>query len=345
MIDWIYQPVARRCTESLEAARAHQMQLTKPSGSLGDLEVLAEKFAAWQGNAHPRLENIVVRVFAGDHGICAQNVSAFPQEVTVQMISNFLHGGAAISVLSKNLDADFRVVNVGTVNPVEDAPLLDNLQLAAGTADASRQPAMTQELLAAALQAGRDTVKGEPELFIGGEMGIGNTTSASALFAALLELPPEAVTGRGTGLDEEGVTHKRAVIATALALHATHKSDPVQLLRCLGGLEIAALTGAYLACAQSGIPVLVDGFICSAAALVAMRISPDVAEWLLFSHQSAEMAHQSMLEHMQIKPLLHLGMRLGEGSGAAVAVPIIQNALLLHRSMSTFADAGVSSKT
>jgi nicotinate-nucleotide--dimethylbenzimidazole phosphoribosyltransferase len=332
---------------SLLAAQQYQSTLTKPIGSLGTLETLAEKFAGWQGTAHPTLSKINVVIFAADHGVCQQQVSAFPQAVTTQMIVNFLSGGAAISVLSQRLDADFSVCNMGTVTEVPEAycnhPKLQQYRIAQGTADFSQQAAMTETELQTAIQVGYNTADAlDTQLFIGGEMGIGNTTSASAIYAALLDLLPDAVVGAGTGVNKAGIQRKQQVIAAALALHQAQLDDPYHVLRCLGGLEIAALVGCYIRCAQKGIPVLVDGVICSAAALLAIKINASVQNWFLFSHQSTEPAHQLALCALQEKPLLDLAMRLGEGSGAAVAVPLLQMALALHNGMATFSQAGVS---
>lgn len=333
---------------ALEEARQHQAQLTKPPGSLGRLETIVEQFAGWQGCAHPRIENIRVTVFAGDHGICAKGVSAFPQQVTGQMIDNFVAGGAAVCVLSRALGASFAILNLGTVTPMPDRGPLKNIQVMAGTEDFSEAPAMSDNQVLAALDAGREhmlnasTVSAPPELFIGGEMGIGNTTSAAALYAALLDINPREVVGAGTGVDRDTVAKKAQLIDQALSLHRSSISDPLECLRCLGGLEIAALVGGYIAAAQAGIPILVDGFICSAAALVAMKINPSVTQWMLFSHCSAENAHALVLDKMGVSPLLNLDMRLGEGSGALMAAPILINALRLHNDMATFTQAGVS---
>lgn len=324
-------------------AEQRQGQLTKPAGSLGRLEAIAVDFAGWQSREIPRLERIGVRVFAADHGIGRRGVSLFPPEVTAQMIANFAAGGAAISVLSRRLGADFAVVNLGTFDAVPNAPGVHNLQLAPGAMDFSREPAMTPELLEQCLAAGRGQVEAlDCELFIAGEMGIGNTTSAAALFAAALGLHGTAVAGRGTGVNEATVRRKAALIDDALALHRAQLDSPLGILRCLGGLEIAAICGAILRCAQRGIPVLVDGFIATAAALLAARINPGATPWLMAAHRSGEAAHGRALEALGLAPLLDLGMRLGEGSGAAAAVPLLQSALDLHANMATFAEAAVS---
>lgn len=341
MFDYL-QPVSGICLRSQEQAQARQSQLTKPQGSLGELEKIAVQFAGWQGNPCPILENVVLRVFAGDHGVCAKGVSLFPQIVTQQMIHNFCSGGAAISVLAKQQAFDFQVWNMGTVNPVPPLKSLFNQQIAEGTADFSEQAAMTASELQQCLQTGADAVPKTAALFIGGEMGIGNTTSASALMAALYGLDAEVVTGRGTGLDDRGVKQKAEIINQALILHESQSLSTLEKLRCLGGLEIAALVGAYISAAQKGIPVLVDGFITTVAAAYAVALNPGVRVWLIFGHCSAEYAHQDLLNRLNAQTLLQLDMRLGEASGAAAAVPLIKLSLSLHSDMATFADAGVT---
>jgi nicotinate-nucleotide--dimethylbenzimidazole phosphoribosyltransferase len=294
------------------------------------------------------LEHVFISVSAGDHGIAAEGVSAFPQAVTAEMVKNFARGGAAISVLAKQLGATLEVVNLGTAFDTGDLPGVRQCNLGKGTANFAREPAMTETQLAAALQAGRDSAaraqQSGAQLYIGGEMGIANTTAAAAIACALLGLAPQQLAGPGTGLDSAGVQHKAEVIARSLALHAPHLKEPQDVLRRLGGFEIAALTGAFTSCAQRGITVLVDGYIASAAALLAVRINPGVADWLLFAHHSAEPGHTLLLQALNAEPLLNLGMRLGEGSGAAVAVPLLRLACALHNGMATFAEAGVSEK-
>ncbi len=327
-------------------ARAYQATLTKPVGSLGQLECIAEQFCGLQASLNPTLETIAVRVFAGDHGVCSQGVSAFPQAVTVQMITNFLRGGAAISVLSRDLGADFCVINMGTATPIEAAfaqhPQLVHAPIDNGTQDFSVTAAMTSQQLDQALSIGKSAIESlSVDLFIGGEMGIGNTTSASAIYASLLALSPAQTVGPGSGIDKKGIYHKEAVITAALKLHRHSLDSAYNVLRCLGGFEIAGLVGSFIACAQRGIPVLVDGFICTAAALIAVKLNPGVRDWLLFSHCSAEPAHITALDYLQAKPLLNLGLRLGEGSGAALAVPLLKSALSLHNNMATFSQAGI----
>ncbi|MGC1550741.1 MAG: nicotinate-nucleotide--dimethylbenzimidazole phosphoribosyltransferase [Rhodanobacter sp.] len=343
--DWLSAPCAEPDAVSAETARAHQAQLTKPPGSLGALEAVAVRLAMLQKTVRPSADNVWISVFAGDHGVADEGVSAFPQVVTGEMVRNFAGGGAAISVLSRALGATLEVVNLGTVNDPGEIPHVRRAIIASATANFCKQPAMTSAQLDAALAAGAESVHAAcaagAQLFIGGEMGIANTTSATALVCALLGESPTALAGAGTGLDAAGIAHKAAVIARALAKHAG-ATDALEQLRCLGGFEIAALVGAYIACAQAGLPVLVDGFITTAAALAAVRIHPDVREWLLFAHRSHERGHARLLDALVAEPLLDLGLRLGEASGAATAVPLLRLACALHNGMATFAQAGVS---
>jgi nicotinate-nucleotide--dimethylbenzimidazole phosphoribosyltransferase len=345
---WWLKPAQALNVAMREAALARQQQLTKPAGSLGQLERVAVQLAGLQGRDKPAVDKCWIAIFAGDHGVVAEGVSAYPQEVTGQMLHNFIMGGAAISVLARQLSAQLDVVDLGTVSPL-NLPGVRHLQIAAGTANFAQGPAMTAEQGERALAGGRDSVlrakAAGMELFIGGEMGIGNTASASAVACSLLECAAPLLVGPGTGLNAAGVARKTEVIERALALHAERAAgDPLQSLLCLGGFEIAALVGAYLACAQEGIAVLVDGFICSVAALVAVRLNPSCREWLLFGHRGAEPGHRHLLETLQAEPLLDLGLRLGEGSGAALAVPLVQMACALHNGMATFAEAAVADR-
>ena len=345
---WWLNPCKPVDTQAVEQAQARQQQLTKPAGSLGQLEALAVQLAGLQGRVKPSLEQVWIAIFAGDHGVVAEGVSAFPQEVTGQMLLNFVSGGAAISVLARQLGASLEVVDLGTVTPSLNLPGVRHLNVGPGTANFVQGPAMTQAQGQLALQAGRDSVQRAiatgAQLFIGGEMGIGNTTAASALACALLDCPVVHLTGPGTGLNAEGVSHKAQVIERALALHGAQRGDALQILFNLGGFEIAALVGAYLACAQEGVAVLVDGFICSVAALVAVRLNPECRQWLLFGHRGAEPGHRHVLETLDAQPLLDLGLRLGEGSGAALAVPLLRLACDLHGQMATFAEAAVADR-
>ncbi len=348
-MNWIKSPFPQRDDSFKDKAVERQTQLTKPLGSLGELEKIAIRIADIQQTETPSAENIAITIFAADHGVVDEGVSAFPQEVTAQMVLNFMQGGAAISVLAKQLDAKLEVVDVGILTSLPEQAGLIIQRAGASTANSAKQAAMTEEQLKSALQAGHDaierSIEDNAELFIGGEMGIGNTTSAAALYCALLGLTPEQATGAGTGLDNEGIKHKISIIKQILELHQACADDPLAWLRCVGGFEIASLTGAYIRAAQCGLPVIVDGFISTAAALCAILIQPKINEVLFFSHISAEQGHKAVMQILQQKPLLDLGMRLGEGSGAAVAATLLQSACRLHTQMATFSEAAVATKT
>lgn len=348
-IDWPNIPAASPDQRARDAAIARQAALTKPPGALGRLEAMAIQLAALQGTGQPCVDKVHITVFAGDHGVAAEGVSAFPQAVTAEMVKNFARGGAAICVAARTLGAELEVINLGTAFDTGPVEGVNSHVLGPGTANFTREPAMNEHQLACALAAGRHAAERArlrgAQLFIGGEMGIGNTTAAAALACALLDAPPERLAGPGTGLDSHGVARKVEVIRRALACHSTHHGTPLEALRRLSGFEIAALTGSYIACARIGLPVLVDGFIGSVAALAAARLCPGAGDWLLYSHTSAEPGHRTVLEALTARPLLDLGMRLGEGSGAAVAVPLLRMACALHNEMATFAEAGVSEKT
>ncbi|ARU56792.1 nicotinate-nucleotide--dimethylbenzimidazole phosphoribosyltransferase [Oleiphilus messinensis] len=334
-------------------ALEHQAMLTKPPGALGRLEQLAVQFATWQGCLKPKCDEVAIAIFAGDHGIANEGVSAFPQAVTVEMIRNFVNGGAAINVLAKQANANLWIVNVGTVSPLgfEGENLID-ATIASGTQNFLVQPAMSESECLSALDAGRrmiqDIVPPGTALFVGGEMGIANTTSASAIASLILDVSPAQLTGAGTGLAEQGIAHKCKIIEQAIQRIkiSSQKSDlnTFEILRQVGGFEIAALCGAYIAAAQAGIPSAVDGFIATVAALVAVELNPAVRDWLIFSHQSEEKGHQIVLAHLGVDPLLNLKMRLGEGSGAALAISVIRSALALHAEMATFEEAAVSNQ-
>lgn len=341
---WCQEPVRRPDEAIRQRALARQGQLTKPAGALGRLEGLAVHLAALQGRDEPSAARAAIAVFAGDHGVVAEGISAYPQVVTLEMMRNFARGGAAVSVLAESLGAALHVLNVGALECL-DEPAVRDRRVAAGTRNFCEDAAMTPAQLAAALKVGRslvDELAPELDVFLAGEMGIGNTTAASALACALLGLPPGELAGPGTGLDPEGVRRKAQVIGRGLSLHGPALQSPLEALRRVGGLEIAALVGAYLRCGQRGVPVLVDGFICSVAALTAVRLQPGLAPWLLLAHASAEPGHRALIDALGQLPLLDLGLRLGEGSGAALALPLLRLACELHNRMATFAAAGVS---
>lgn len=327
-------------------ASARQAELTKPPGSLGRLEEIAITLAALQRQERPSAERVAIHIFAADHGVVAEGVSAFPQAVTGQMLANFSSGGAAINVLARSLRADLRVYDLGLAAPAPPLAGVHRLDIAPGSTNFCAAPAMTDAHCNLAMDAGRDAldvaVADGLDIYIAGEMGIGNTTSACALASVLLRLAPGDLVGPGTGLDANGVERKLAVIERGLALHQLGPDAPFDALACLGGLEIAALAGAYLRAAQRGVPVLVDGYICSVAALCAVRLNATVRPWLLFGHRSAEPGHRHVLEALAATPLLDIGMRLGEASGAAAAIPLLRLACALHNEMATFAEAAVS---
>ncbi|MFG5384543.1 nicotinate-nucleotide--dimethylbenzimidazole phosphoribosyltransferase [Yoonia sp. R2-816] len=306
-------------------AQDRNSQLTKPPGALGRLEDLAIWYAGWRGTPQPQIKAPQVIIFAGNHGVCAQGVSAFPAEVTAQMVANFEHGGAAINQLSKAFGARMDVRALSLETP---------------TADFTQGPAMTEAEVIDALQTGWAAVDPDSDLLVTGEMGIGNTTSAAAIATAILGGEAADWTGRGTGVDDAGLAHKTEVVAQGVALHAT--DDPLEVLRCLGGRELAAMAGAIAAARQHRIPVILDGFICTAAAAVLVKTQDGALDHTVAGHLSAEGAHQKMLDALGKAPLLNLGLRLGEGSGAALAIGVLKGAVACHSGMATFAEAGVS---
>ena len=344
--EWLKQPVKAVDKTHEQKALARQQQLTKPPGSLGQLENLAVKIASLQASEIPDLTHVHITVYAADHGVMAEGVSAFPQSVTAAMIRNFANGGAAISVLAQELMAKLDVINIGTVEALEEILGVLDKRIDAGTANFCQSSAMTEQQCQQALLIGRDNVFSDIEntqIYIAGEMGIGNTTAATALASVLLACDPADLVGPGTGLDQQGVQHKLNVIRRALEQHTAQlDKDALIVLQTLGGFEIAAMVGAYLTCAKQGIPVLIDGFISTVAALIAEKIQAGCKDWFIYSHQSAEPGHQVVLGALNAEPLLKLGMRLGEGSGAAVAVPLLRQACLLHNGMATFEQANIS---
>ncbi|MBF0380889.1 MAG: nicotinate-nucleotide--dimethylbenzimidazole phosphoribosyltransferase [Magnetococcales bacterium] len=344
--EWLDAPLAEPSEKHRQEALNRQGQLTKPPGSLGVLEKIAVDFAGWQNKMMPELESLKVVVFAGDHGVVESGVSAFPQSVTVEMVKNFSRGGAAITVLAKHLEALFEVVDVGTANDPGPLPGVVSSRVGAGTADMSKGAAMDEKQLYAALEAGRQAaIRGNEEgvqLLVGGEMGIGNTTAAAAVGSVLTGLSPALMAGPGTGLDSTGVANKALIIQKAIDENSPDAKDPLSVLRKVGGFELAALSGFYITSAQLGIPILVDGFITTSAALAAVKLRPELADWMLFAHLSEEPGHSALLAAIGGQALVDLEMRLGEGSGAAVAVPLLKMACSLHSEMATFAQAGVS---
>lgn len=302
-------------------------QLTKPPGALGRLEDLAIWYAGWRGTPKPSIAAPQVIIFAGNHGVCAQGVSAFPPEVTVQMVANFEHGGAAINQLCKAFGARMDVHALSLETP---------------TADFTQGPAMSEAEVVAALATGWASVDPAADLLVTGEMGIGNTTSAAAIAAALLGGDAADWTGRGTGVDDAGLARKTAAVSAGLARNPAAMSDPLEALSCLGGREIAAMAGAIAAARFHRIPVILDGFICCAAAAVLHRAYDGALDHAVAGHQSAEAAHGRLLDAIGKEPLLALGLRLGEGSGGALAIGVLKGAIACHSGMATFAEAGVA---
>ncbi len=328
-----------------EAARRHLDTLTKPRGSLGRLEELAVRLASIRGGA-PRVSTPVVFTFAADHGVVAEGVSAYPQVVTAQMVENFLRGGAAINVLARQAGARVIVADFGVAGPLGRLPGLVSCPLGPGTANMTRGPAMTRAQAVAAIEAGArladDAIAAGADLLATGEMGIGNTTAAAAVTAAITGSAPEAVTGRGTGLDEAAWRSKVAVVRRALQTNAVDAADGVGVLEALGGFEIGGLAGVILAGAARRVPVVLDGFIAGAAALIAVALAPAAQHALLAAHRSAEPGHAAVLAHLGLEPFLDLGLRLGEGTGAALFVHLARAACAIHAEMATFTSAGIS---
>ena len=332
-----------------DAARARQLQLTKPPGSLGRLEDLACWFAARTANPVPAAPRCEIFVFAGDHGVAERGVSAFPQSVTGQMVVNFARGGAAINVLASLEDCPIEVVDVGVASSEPPPAGVRNERVRAGTRDLAATAAMTTDELRAALAVGercaRSAIERGARLLIAGDMGIANSTAAACLICAFTGATPEMVVGRGTGVDDAGLARKREVVQMALArVEKDGVREPARLLAELGGLEIAAIAGFYTESARRGVPVMLDGYISTAAALAAVAMEPAVADWMLASHRSAEAGHRIALEKLNLEPLLDLRLRLGEGTGAALTLPIVRAALALHAKMATFGEAGVAGK-
>ena len=333
--------------EAREQTRRHVDQLTKPLGSLGRLEELAVELAGMTGETFPVVTPPGVIVFAADHGVAREGVSAYPQEVTAQMVINLVNGGAGINVFARQIGALQKVVDVGVAVPV-DAPGVCNKRIRAASGNILREAAMTEEEAQRSIDAGieaAEAIIGEgAKVLIVGEVGIGNTTASSAILAALTGADLEKIVGRGTGLDDAGWERKKAVVREALALHQPDATKPLDVLSKVGGLEIGAMAGAILGAAQNRVPVLLDGFIATVAALLAVKIDANVSDYLIAGHRSQEPGHTFVLEALGKEPLLDLHLRLGEGSGAAVAFPIVEAATRMLKEMATFASAGVSDR-
>jgi nicotinate-nucleotide--dimethylbenzimidazole phosphoribosyltransferase len=363
MLEQVLRSIREPDPEARRQARERQAQLTKPPGSLGRLEELSVQLAGIQRTPRPRVRRKAILTMAGDHGVAAEGVSAYPQEVTAQMVRNFLAGGAAVNVLAAHVGARVVVVDLGVAadlsglaDPVglagpagsagASAPRLLLRKVAPGTRNLARGPAMSREEALRSLEAGIEVLAEEAERgldIVGlGEMGIGNTTPAAAITAVMTGTPVPQVTGRGTGLDDEAFRRKVGVIEAALAVNRPDPGDALGVLAAVGGFEIGGLAGAMLAAAARGIPVVVDGFICAAAALIACGLEPRVREYLIASHQSVEVGHQAILRHLALQPIFNLDLRLGEGTGAALGIGLVEAAARILEEMATFGQAGVS---
>ena len=335
-------------TEAMKVARERQDELTKPRGSLGLLEELSVKIAGIKREAIPTLERKAIVTMAADHGVVAEGVSAYPQEVTRQMVFNFLNGGAAINVLARHIGARVIVVDMGVIGGFEPHPALTCRMIDFGTKNMARGPAMTRQQALDSLEAGITIVEDEInrglDIVGTGDMGIGNTTAASAICAAITGKPAAEVTGRGTGVDDKQLAHKVAIIERALSVNQPDPNDAVDVLAKVGGFEIGGLAGVILASAANSIPVVIDGFISGAAALIAVGLSPAVKDYIIAAHLSVEPGHETLLSYLGLSPLLNLNMRLGEGTGAALGISLAEAAVKVLREMATFSEAGVSDK-
>lgn len=334
---------------AMQAVRARQDRLTKPQGSLGRLEDLSVQIAGMTGQRAPHVQHKVITVMAGDHGVTAEGVSAYPSEVTPQMVENFLNGGAAINVLARLSGARVVVADLGVASDIAPHPGLVIKKIGYGTGNIVREPAMSREQALAALAAGAEVVFEEAkhglDILVPGDMGIGNTTPSAAIAASILGKNAGEVVGRGTGVDEAGWQRKVRAVDAAIGLHHPNPNDGLDVLAKIGGFEIGGLAGAMLAAASRRVPILLDGFISTAAALLAVKFAPGARAYMIAAHRSQEHGHVLMLEWLGLKPLLDLDLRLGEGSGAALALPIVEAACKLLTDMATFGEAGVSEKS
>jgi len=362
LLEQVLRSIQEPDQEARRRARERQGQLTKPPGSLGRLEELSVQLAGIQRTPRPKVARKAILTMAGDHGVVAEGVSAYPQEVTAQMVRNFLSGGAAVNVLAAHVGARVVVVDLGVASDLSGlagpaglplasaagatAPRLVRRKVGPGTRNLARGPAMSREEALRSLEAGIEVLAEEAERgldIVGlGEMGIGNTTPAAAITAVMTGTPAPQVTGRGTGLDDEALRRKISVIEAALAVNRPDPRDALGVLAAVGGFEIGGMAGAMLAAAARSIPVVVDGFICAAAALIACGLEPGVREYLIASHQSVEVGHQAILRHLALQPIFNLDLRLGEGTGAALGIGLVEAAARILEEMATFGQAGVS---
>jgi nicotinate-nucleotide--dimethylbenzimidazole phosphoribosyltransferase len=337
----------------VDTSRTNEIQaqldnLTKPQGSLGRLEELAKKYCLITGKNKPRIANKIIFTFAGDHGVAAEGVSAFPKEVTPQMVFNFLRGGAGVNVLAKHVGARVIVVDMGVDHDFEPADGLEIRKIGRGTRNMTKGPAMTRDEAERSLLAGIELVekyRDGLDLLGTGDMGIGNTTPSSAIVSVITGAGPEKVTGRGTGIDDRSLQNKVAIIKKAIAVNDPDPKDAVDVLAKVGGFEIGGIAGLVLGAALYRIPVVVDGFISTAGALIAAELNPLVKGYIIAAHQSVEIGHRKMLEHLEQVPLLDLNLRLGEGTGAALGMSLVESGVKILAEMATFADAGVAEKS
>jgi len=334
--------------EAMAQAQARQDVLTKPQGSLDRLEQLSIQLAGIQGKPIPQIKHKAIIVMAGDHGVVAEKVGNYPQEVTAQMVYNFLRGGAGINVIVRQVGARVIVVDMGVATELEANPRLLSRKVALGTRNIARGPAMTEEQAVKAIEVGIEIVRAEVakglDIVGAGDMGIGNTTPSAAICAVMTKKPAARVTGRGTGLTDEQLAHKVEVVKRALEVNNPDPEKPLEVLAKVGGFEIGGLAGVMLGAAAHRIAVVIDGFISGAAALIATALSPGLRDYLIAGHVSAEPGHRLLLEHLGLKPLLDLGMRLGEGTGAALGIFLAETSAKILAEMATFAEAGVSEK-
>lgn len=339
-------PIPPLDEQAMREAEARQARLTKPAGSLGRLEDLSIRLAGMTGTLDPPLENAVIFTLAADHGVSAEGVSAYPREVTAQMVLNFLRGGAAINVLARAVGARVVVADIGVDADLPADPELRAVKVRRGTASITNGPAMSLAEAQQAIEVGGQLVRTDRvDIALTGDMGIGNTTASAALICALTGLDAAVIVGRGTGVDDAGLRRKQDAVARALEVNASElRQGPVHVLAAVGGLEIAGLAGVILEAAEQRKPVLIDGFISGAAALVASAIDPSVVSYLIASHRSQELGHRVVLERLGLQPLLDLDLRLGEGTGAALALPIMRASVRLLNDMATFDEAGVSDR-
>ena len=330
----------------LSQAQARLDRLTKPQGSLGQLEEIARQYAAIVENPNPQVDKKIIYVFAGDHGVVSEGVSAYPKEVTPQMVYNFLRGGAGINVMSRHVGAEVVIVDIGVDHEFEPMEGLMIRKVGRGTGNILVGPAMSRDQAVQALSVGLEMAdharKQNADLVGTGDMGIGNTTPSSAILTSLTGLPVNQATHRGTGIDDVALARKIQIIEKAISFNKPNPQDPLDVLAKLGGFEIAGIAGLIIGRAFHRIPVVVDGFISTAGAMVAVGLNPDIEGYLFASHQSAEVGHRFMWEHIGKKPILNLSLRLGEGTGAALAMSIIEAALKVMNEMATFSEAGVS---